>query len=94
MSTRKPDKPKKPFPEPAVRNPSQLGAALLRFRRQTSWTQQQAGVRAGIKQSMVSQVESGTPGTRLGTLFKLLAGLDLELVVRIRKKAFPHGPQK
>ncbi|MBI2981980.1 MAG: helix-turn-helix domain-containing protein [Deltaproteobacteria bacterium] len=85
---------KKPFPLPAVRNPSQLGAALLRFRRQVFWTQQQTGERAGIKQSMVSQIESGTSGTRLGTLFKLMAGLDLELVVRTRKKTLSDGPKE
>lgn len=78
--------PKKPSLEPVARNPSQLGSALLRFRKRVSWTQQQVGERSGIKQSIVSQVESGTLGTRLGTLFKLLAALDLELVVRNRKK--------
>jgi HTH-type transcriptional regulator/antitoxin HipB len=73
-------------PEPVVRNPAQLGAALLRFRKLVPWTQRQTGERAGIKQAMVSLVESGAPGTKLGTLFKLLAGLDLELIVRKRKK--------
>ncbi len=71
--------------EPVVRNPAQLGSGLLRFRKQDAWTQQQAGERSGIKQSIVSQVESGKPGTRLGTLFKLLASLDLELVLRKRR---------
>ena len=77
----------KPPLEPVVRNTAQLGAALFRFRKQISWTQRQVGERSSIKQSMVSQVEAGTPGTRLGTLFKLLAALDLELVVRNRKKS-------
>lgn len=75
-----------PTLELVVRNPAQLGVALLRFRKQGAWTQRQAGERSGIKQSMVSQVESGIPGTRLQTLFKILAGLDLELMVRGRKK--------
>ncbi len=72
-----------------VRNPQQLGAALFRFRKQVGWTQQQTGERSGIKQPIVSQAESGASGTQLGTLFKLLAGLDLELVVRNRKKTTP-----
>jgi len=75
--------------EPVVRNSTQLGAALLRFRRQRAWTQQQTGEQSGIKQPLVSQIESGTPGTQLGSLFKLLAGLDLELVLRKRKKTKP-----
>ena len=81
-----PKKSKKQALEPVVRNPTQLGAALFRFRKQVEWTQQQAGERADIKQSIVSQIESGASGTQLGTLFKLLAGLDLELVLRNRKK--------
>lgn len=76
--------------EPVIRNPIQLGAALLRFRKRLSWTQRETGERSGIKQSMVSQVESGTQGTRLGTLFKLLAALDLELVLRKRRKTLPR----
>ncbi len=72
--------------EVPVRNSSQMGGGLLRFRKLDLLTQQQAGARAAIKQSVVSRVESGAPGTSLDTLFKLLAGLDLELVVRKRRK--------
>ncbi len=80
--------------EVPVRNPSQLGAALSRFRKLALWTQQQAGALAAIKQAMVSRVESGAPGTSLKTLFKLLAGLDLELVVRKRRKTTDLGKKK
>ncbi len=73
--------------ELSVRTPEQLGAALLRFRKLVSWTQQEAGAQSAVKQAMVSRVETGATGTSLGTLFKLLAGLDLELVVRRRRKA-------
>lgn len=73
--------------ELSVRTPEQLGSALLRFRKLVSWTQQEAGTQAAVKQAIVSRVETGAPGTSLGTLFKLLAGLDLELVVRRRRKA-------
>lgn len=72
--------------QPVVRNPLQLGTALLRFRKQSGWTQKQTAQRAGIKQSMVSQMERGTSGFRIGTFFKALAGLDLEIVVRSRKR--------
>lgn len=72
--------------KPVVRNALQLGTALLRFRKQAGWTQKQTAERAGIKQSMISQTESGTPGIRMGTFFKILAGLDLEVVVKSRKK--------
>ena len=75
--------------EPVERNSTQLGTALFRFRKQVKWPQQQAGLKSGIKQSIVSQIELGASGTQLGTLFKLTAGLDLELVLRNRKKTTP-----
>ncbi len=80
--------------ELAVRNPNQMGAALLRFRKLGLLTQQQAGDRAAIKQALVSRIESGASGTSLETLFKLLAGLDLELAVRKRRKTTPLGTKK
>lgn len=86
MIKTKPNSSKKPPLETVARNPSQLGTALLRFRKQVPWTQQEVGERSGIKQSIVSQVESGTPGVRLSTLFKILAALNLELVVKNREK--------
>jgi HTH-type transcriptional regulator / antitoxin HipB len=70
-----------------VRNPTQLGGALMRFRKLDHRNQQFVGERAGIKQPMVSLVESGAPGTSLKTLFKVMAALDLELVVRRRQKS-------
>ena len=72
--------------EVVVRGVDQLGIAFMRFRRQEGWTQDQAGERSGVKQNIVSSVESGTVGTRLGTIFKIIAALDLELVVRKRRK--------
>lgn len=80
--------------EPVVRNSAQLGAALLRFRKLALCTQKQVGVKSAIKQALVSRIESGANGTRLETLFKLLAGLDLELVMRSRRKTEPHGTKK
>lgn len=72
--------------ELAVRSPAQLGNALSRLRKIAGSTQMEVGLRAGVKQGGVSSVEAGAIGTRLGTVFKLLAALDLELVVRRRRK--------
>lgn len=80
------------IPEVTVRTAAQLGNALRRYRRAVGETQAATGVQAGIKQGAVSTLESGLQGTRLSTLFKLLAALDLELVVRKRPKGF-HGPE-
>ena len=70
-----------------VRNTDQLGNTIKRFRKQESWIQAEAGKRGGINQKIVSAIENGIPGTRIETLFKLLAALDLELVVRKRRKS-------
>jgi HTH-type transcriptional regulator/antitoxin HipB len=72
--------------EVVVRDVDQLGAALMRFRRQEKWTQEQVGKKFCVKQAIISSVESGAPGTRLSTLFKVLAALDLEIVIRKRRK--------
>ena len=42
---------------------------------------------SGLRQEMVSKVETGQTGVKLATLFDLLAALDLELVIRPRSKS-------
>ncbi len=69
-----------------VRSAKQLGNALQRFRREQDWPQVRLSEQSGVKQATISQVESGAEGSRLETLFKLLAGLDLEIVVQPRTK--------
>lgn len=59
-----------------------LGAALSRLRKAKNLSQTEAGKLFGLEQSTVSSIENGAPGTRLESLFRLLAALDLELVVR------------
>lgn len=75
--------------EVPVRNTTQLGTAILRFRKHNGWTQNALGKRAGLKQPIVSTTEHGASGTSLETFFKLLAALDLEIVVRRRRKSEP-----
>lgn len=66
------------------RDATQLGITLARFRKQNEMTQAQLAELAGVLQKTVSTVERGDPGTQLRTLFKILAALDLELVVNGR----------
>ncbi len=77
----------KPELKLTARNTAQLGNAILRFRKKISWTQKQISETSGVKQPTISWVELGAKGTRLDTVFKLLAALDLELVIRKRYKA-------
>jgi HTH-type transcriptional regulator / antitoxin HipB len=70
-----------------VRNSQQLTAALRRYRKLKNLTQEGLGASAGVPQTTVSKVEVGLVDPTTGTLFKILAALDLEVVIRPRRKA-------
>lgn len=69
-----------------IRSQKALGAALRRRRRELEFNQVEVGEKTTLRQATISGVETGAPGTRLDTLFTLLAALDLELIVRPRTK--------
>ena len=77
------------FPESTVRSVADIGHALLRARRHMGLTQAEVGARVRMKQGTVSNLESGRPGTTLGTLILSLSALNLEIVVRRRRKMDP-----
>lgn len=67
-----------------ILSPEGLGAALRKERNRKGLSQTDVGKSVGIDQPTVSRVEKGNPGTELGTLFRLLAALGLELVIQER----------
>jgi HTH-type transcriptional regulator/antitoxin HipB len=67
-----------------ILSPEGLGAALRKERKKKGLSQTDVGKSVGIDQPTISRVEKGNPGTELGTLFRLLAALDLELVIQER----------
>ena len=69
-----------------VNSPKMLGQHLMQIRKQKDLTQSEAGNILGLEQSTVSSIENGAPGTRLATLFRLLAVLELEVVIRPKQK--------
>ncbi|MCB0366490.1 MAG: helix-turn-helix transcriptional regulator [Bdellovibrionaceae bacterium] len=69
-----------------VRSTRQLGHVIKRERNTQGFSQNDLAEKSGLRQAGVSLVESGAKGVRLETLFKLLAALDLEIVVQNRKK--------
>ncbi|CTS36786.1 TPA: helix-turn-helix domain-containing protein [Salmonella enterica] len=64
-----------------VTSPSLLAAAVRDQRKLSKLTQSEAAKQVGIKQTTVSDFELRPESTKLETLFKLLAALDLELHV-------------
>ena len=67
-----------------IKTPQQLGAVLQGFRKQRGLTQAQVARTSGLLQSAVSELELDSTTASLNRIFKLLAALDLELVVRSR----------
>ncbi|MBI5657581.1 MAG: helix-turn-helix domain-containing protein [Geobacter sp.] len=70
-----------------ILSPDSLGAALRKERKKKGLSQTDVGKSVGIDQPTMSRVEKGNPGTELGTLFRLLAALDLELVIQTRQRS-------
>ena len=70
-----------------VNSPQGLGLFIRRVRKHRKLTQSEAGVGFKLDQTTVSSIEQGANGTRLETLFRLLAALDLELVVQEKHEA-------
>ncbi len=70
-----------------VKTPEQLGAVLQGCRKHRKLTQAQVGARVGLPQKEISKLELTPARTSLARVFKLLAALGLEIVVRERETA-------
>ena len=73
------------MPDYPIRTPKQLGAILRGFRRERKLTQRDVGARAGLAQNAVSLLETDPGPASVARIARVLAALDLELVVRLRK---------
>jgi HTH-type transcriptional regulator / antitoxin HipB len=67
-----------------ARSPKQLGTIIQRTRKQRGLTQTELANLAGLRQEMISKIETGHEGTKLSSIYALFAALDLELVVDTR----------
>jgi len=64
-----------------ARSSRQLGAAIQRARKQKGMSQTELAGLAGLRQELVSKIETGQEGTRLSSIYALFAALDLEMVI-------------
>ena len=64
-----------------------LSHVIREFRYQGDLSQTDVAKLAGTTQARISAFENEPERTKLETLFKILAGLELELIVQPRKKA-------
>lgn len=65
-----------------VHSPETLGQFIQRVRKYKKLTQSDAGRNFKIDQTTISSIENGAKGTKIETLFRLLAALDLELIIQ------------
>jgi len=72
-----------------ARSQKQIGAILHRHRHAKHLTQGDLAQLAGVRQATISGIESGHPGTKLATLFDILAALNLEIEIKPRSRATP-----
>lgn len=59
-----------------------LGITIARQRRIRKQNQSEVGKPFKIEQSTISSIERGAQGTRIETIFRILAALDLEMVIQ------------
>lgn len=71
-----------------ARSPEQIGNTIRRARKKIGMTQAKLGEKTGLRQGTISQIESGSPETKLETILTVLAALDLELNITQRKSTF------
>ena len=67
-----------------VHSPESLGAVIKRARKAKKLNQNQAGSPFNLNQSTVSNIEQGTVGTHIETIFRILAALDLEIIIQTK----------
>jgi len=70
-----------------VRSAKQLGSLIHNERVRRGISQQALADLTGTGQKTISRIENGKDGTKLETIFSLLATLDLEIHLSARSKS-------
>jgi len=65
-----------------INSPLTLGQFLNRVRKSKKLTQHETGQTFKLDQTTISSIEQGAKGTRIDTIFRLLAALDLEMIIQ------------
>jgi len=69
-----------------IRTPKQLGTFIRNARAHSGLTQQALADLVGTGQKTVSRIENGHDGTRVDTLFAIIAALDMDVQLGPRSK--------
>lgn len=65
-----------------IHSPAALGQFLTRVRKTKHLTQSELGKAYQLNQTTISGIECGAEKTQLNTLFRLLAALNLEIIIQ------------
>ncbi|MDJ0275195.1 helix-turn-helix domain-containing protein [Sphingomonas sp. 2R-10] len=76
-----------------IRSPLQLGTAIRNARKGRGWTQHDLSALSGLRQELISRIETGHEGTKLSSIHALFAVLDLDLVVEERNARNTQGTE-
>jgi len=74
-----------------ITSPETLGKVLRRYRKDLGLSQTDAGKKFNLPQKTVSRMESGIASVHLGTLFKYMSALSLEMHLEPREKSSNQG---
>ncbi len=70
-----------------ITSPDTLGKVLRRYRKDLGLSQSKAGKKLNLPQKTVSRIETGISAVHLGTLFKYMSSLGLEMHLEPREKS-------
>ena len=73
-----------------VRTSKNLGHAIRQARKAKNLTQKELAAMSGVWQETISKIENGSGGTKLETVFDLVAALDLEITVTERSNQIEY----
>ena len=68
-----------------IRNNQDLGAAIRLARKAGNLRQVDVAQKASVRQALVSDIENGVTTARLDTVIRVLAALDLDLAIVLRR---------
>jgi DNA-binding XRE family transcriptional regulator len=69
-----------------ITSPEVLGKVLRSYRKELKLSQSEAGKTFNLSQKTISNIESGLPGVQLGSIFRYMSSLKLEMHLEPRNK--------
>ncbi len=70
-----------------IRNNKDLGEAIRQARKNMDLRQVDVAHKASVRQALVSELENGATTAKLDTVIRVLAALNMDLSIILRKKA-------